>query len=696
MHTSPVDESDRNALSGEGQQHNPLSFMAALILLLWVVFVVAVYFVVHKPWGGGQPWNLVGAVIDLVLGGALVSLAGATGERLLRGRGVDKPLERPILAAALGLGGLSLATLAVGLFGLLFRWLAYAALAGGLILLRREVTAWWRGLGALLKPSPERGRLDRITFGFVTLLLAFNLLRALAPPVMWDSLVYHLELPKQYLAHGRIFFTPENFYGGFPLMAEMGFLWAMALRGATTATVLCWAVGGLALCGVEAFARRLSRQATHWLAPAVLLSGSTFSHSLSWAYVDLYVMLFGLGMWFFLLDYVEDNHRRDLVLAGVMAGLAIGTKYTSAILVALAGIALLYVLPRRRGIQRVIVDGMVLGCVALLVTAPWLLKNWALAGSPVYPFVSFDREVSPWRQTFRGGPAPERSLLDDLVMPADATLFGIESAVVVGRPEYSASLGPLMLALIPGLLVGWKTFDDTQRRRLKLLLVIGAGTWLVWAVGAHVADELMRPRHYFGIFSLLAVLAGAGFEAASGITLPGVRIGRVLAALTGFALLLSGLAEVDYFASNNPLAVVMGKQSQPDFLRQELGVYADAMDAVNGLPQGAVVLFLWEPRIYYCQQECISDSKIDNWWALRQTGGDTQGIVRLLAERGITHVLIYDAGVNMLVERGQIPAEDWQALADFRTAWLEPLREIADSYSLSAFRGDSAVGSVAP
>jgi len=82
MHTSPVDESDRNALSGEGQQHNPLSFMAALILLLWVVFVVAVYFVVHKPWGGGQPWNLVGAVIDLVLGGALVRLAGATGSPL--------------------------------------------------------------------------------------------------------------------------------------------------------------------------------------------------------------------------------------------------------------------------------------------------------------------------------------------------------------------------------------------------------------------------------------------------------------------------------------------------------------------------------------------------------------------------------------------------------------------------------------
>lgn len=675
MNDSPADR----------QPPRPFGLVAVLLLLVWVALSIAFYYVTHKPWGTGQPAALAAALADVLLAGGLIGFAGGFGSLLLKHFLPTAKLERPVLALALGIGAGSLTLLLVGLSGLYTTWLAYLALLVGILLLRRHILAWLGEMAAIVKAGSQWSGLERVTFVFVVCLLAFNLLRALAPPVKWDSLVYHLELPRLYLERGRLYFTPENFYGGFPQVAELWFVWGMALRAGSTAVVYSWAVGATAFIGVEVLARRISASIPRWLAPAVLLSGFSFSHSLSWAYVDLFVMLFGVCLWLSLLNYVENNRRSDLFLMGIMAGLAIGAKYTSAVLLPLVGLALLYdAVVRRSSMRKLVVEALWLTAVVTIMIVPWIAKNWILAGNPAYPFISFDKTVDPWQHTFRSGPPPQRNLLDDLILPVDATLSGIENAIVVGRPEYGASLGPLMLALIPGLLIGWKNYSVEERRKLKLMLAAAGGTWLVWAAASHFADELMRPRHYFGVFPVLAALAATGFQAAAGVSLPGVRLGRVLAVLTSFALLLSGLAEVDYLTTNNPLPVILGRQSQADFLRQELGVYADAMEAVNRLPDGSVVLFLWEPKVYYCMQECISDGKIDNWWALLQAGGDSVGVTRLLEERGVTHVLIYDGGLNLLTQSGELAQDEWQALQAFRAERLALVETIDNYYSLYA------------
>jgi hypothetical protein len=689
--------------------------LGGILLILWVTGIIAVYFLIHKPWGAELNPEILTTTLDLCLALALISLAGGLGRRLI-GALVDvTPLERIMLRASVGIGVLSIGFLFIGLAGLLSLWFAWAALVLGFIVLWRYIIDWLKDF-RILTDSFSLTVISRLAKWFVILVISFNLFKALAPPLKWDTLVYHLEIPKQYLSAGRVFFYPENLYAGFPQVSEMLFTWAMALRSGATAATFGWAVGVITMIGVDGYARRLFGPRAAWLAPAILLSGFSISQAMNWAYVDLWVMLFGLG---FLVsfDYYKITGRRFwLIIAGVVVGFAIGTKYTSGMLLLFGAMILLplwdwfafrgpainevanefqplhplLTTDKRNAIRKYLLDCLIMCAVAGLMVLPWLFKNLVLAGNPFYPVLFTGNQINPWAQTFQSGIAPERSVIEDVLLPFDTTLFGLESAVVQGKPEYGASIGPLFLALIPGIFLGWWAFSSSQKYFLRRLLGVAVCTWLVWAIASHFADELMRSRHYYGVFGAFAVLATGGLLAASNLKLPQIRVGRVLNVMVALVLILAGLGEVISFVSADPFPVLIGQQQQAEYLEQQLGSYALAIKAVNGLPSDSEVLFLWEPRTYYCEVDCLLDGKLVNWWYLRRAGGDSNAITEILREKGVTHILVYNAGLDFF---RTLPTEykevDWAEFSRFRETMLTPILEIPGQYSLYELSGDS-------
>jgi hypothetical protein len=79
-------------------------------------------------------------------------------------------------------------------------------------------------------------------------------------------------------------------------------------------------------------------------------------------------------------------------------------------------------------------------------------------------------------------------------------------------------------------------------------------------------------------------------------------------------LALSIVSAFLFAMQERPLPVLLGFETEEDFLSRRLGWYHAAVDAINqDLPSDAVVLFLWEPRSYYCQAECLPDALLDRW-----------------------------------------------------------------------------------
>jgi hypothetical protein len=475
----------------------------------------------------------------------------------------------------------------------------------------------------------------------------------------------------------------------------MLYTWAIALGSVSTAATFGWAVGLVMFVGVEGFSRRIFGPRTAWLAPAILLSGFSISQAMSWAYVDLWVMFFGLIMLISLTHYCSSRRRAWLILAAVMVGFAIGTKYTAGALLFAGALMLLplwdrvarrEVTPQGSWLKHTFIDWIILGGIAFAVVSPWLLKNLILVENLIYPAPYFTNGFDPWMQTFRIGPNASRSILNDFLLPFEVTFFGIEGAIVAGKLEYGANVGPLMLALIPGLLLGWRHFNPNQKSSLIRLLVACLGTWLIWSVAAHIADELMWPRHYYGVFPAGAILAVGGFEAASSIRLKQVRIRRILGALVALAFGLSLYAEVLSFVDANPLSVLVGKQTKADYITQELGWYGEAIRLVNELPPESQVLFLWEPRTLYCQDvSCYPDGTLSNWWYLQEVHKGSDDIHQALCGKGVSHVLLNDLGLDVFQSmETSYGSEHWNALEDFRGGRLELLSEIGDSYSLYA------------
>jgi hypothetical protein len=648
--------------------------LAASALLIWTTLVLGVYFTVHKPWPLVVRSAPVIMLIDLLLGLALIGLAGGLGGRVLSSLSTLDPLERFALRLAMGVGILGLGTLVLGMFGALAPWIGWVVLGVGLIWLRRSTWAWALDLRSVPEWFHRTTRFGRILACLIAVLVLLGLLRALAPPIKWDALVYHLDIPKRYLAAGSVFISGDNPFLGMPQIAEMMYTWAMALRGGPTAAVFGWAVGVAALIGIIGFAGKLFGPRVAWIAPAALLSGASLARSLGWAYVDMWLVLFGLGMIVALEEFARTQKPSWLLCTGLLAGFGMLTKYSGmAILIA----GLVSILGLMKSWKQALKWMAYIAGPALAVASVWLIKNLIHFGNPFYPFFFPTEAMSAVRQAFLSGPAPQRSLLADLFLPWGATMTGVE-----GGPGYAASIGPLYLALIPGLAVGWRTVEQQARRSLSLMLRFALTGWAVWALGSHVSGTLSQARLYWGFFPALAVLAGAGFEGAAGIRIASVRVGRVLGALVILTFGLVTLGELAHFTSTNPLSVLTGSRSETDYLAANLGWFEPAMGAINELPSDADVLFLWEARGFYCQVKCRPDTIIDRWYTARRMIGGPQAILSAWSRSGVTHILLYQTGMRFVRETDmRYDPDDWQNLTDF-LAGLTPVQVFGDAYSL--------------
>ncbi len=673
---------------------NWIKYLLVAGCVLWVVLVIASYYVVHTPPAFEDSRNFLGAWLDLIIVVSMIGLSGGIGRRILPSKKLLGSLERISVHAAIGLGLMGFLVLAIGVVGLLKPWLMWLLLALGILFFWSDILSWFRDWKGLFRV--ELSKLSWISAGFVLSISLLGLLQALAPPLKWDSLVYHLEMPRQYLDSGKIIYLENNLFVGFPQLAEMNYTWAMALRSGQTAGVLGWAIGMLALVGVEGLARQLVNPQVGWIAPAII-TGAHVGQALSWAYVDLWVMLFGVSMLIALTAYFQNNKKFWLLVAALMVGFALSTKYTAGILLPIGSLMLVLnwlkinrkqpVSESSETIRALIVDLVTFAFIVFILFSPWLIKNYVFTNNPLYPFLFPGRDLDALRQSFHKGSLTSRTLLDDVLLPWHVTVLSVEGGNIEGIPRYDASIGPLFLALFPLVVVGWNKIKTERVVILRSFLWLSLAVWVYWASVAHLADSLMRARHYFGVFPIFAVLAVAGYWSISQIKISQVRVGRLIAALMILSYVLTGLTLLIVFVSANPLPLLLGLETKQDYLEDQLGWYAVAMETVNDLPSQSKILFLWESRPYYCEVTCVPDTILDRWWYYRRTLGEADQISSQLRSENITHVLIYDLGVQMEKDdQPMIKGSDWHELECFVDEELVLLESFGDGDAYSLYR----------
>ncbi len=650
------------------------NLLTGLIAIFWLLVVTVAYMVTHKPFTPEELLGLLTLAWRMALPTALMILAGGLG-MLARPQALAlPPIATAALAASLGLGAISLYTLAWGtLIGVNASLFLLPLLT--VILLRRHIAAWlalWKNATRERLPG-----LIRILPVSITILAVCQLIFSLAPPLNFDALTYHYAIPQAYIAQGNIHYIPSLMFWGMPQLTEMLFTLLMLAGGVQAAAVLGWLIGLLALAGVWDLSRAHFGAPSAWLAAAGLLAGETLIRSLGSGYVEWVTILYGWGMLAALTAWTEKKQPAALITAGACAGLALSSKYTAGVGLIGGAVAVALFSGSWRGLLR---NGLLFGGAALLVFAPWLLKNLLATGSPVYPLIVPTADFDSTRMAFYNFAPRTQDWSRLVLLPWLATVLGVEKKV-----GYSASIGPILLGFSPFAWLAWRqAAQPTQRRIIALATLILFSGFLVWAVGSQVRGLLIQTRLYMVIFPAWAVLAAAGFAAIGTIASSQVRFGNVATALAALALIFAAYGTLNRTINADAAGAALGLRDQSSYLERNLGVYAYAIETMRALPPDARVLMLWETRGYYCEPRCDSDEIIDRWFHDWRTTGNIESVLADWRAQGYTHLLLRTDGMQFVrTEDKDAPftPADWAAL-DALVSQLTIEQQIDGAYTL--------------
>jgi 4-amino-4-deoxy-L-arabinose transferase-like glycosyltransferase len=647
------------------------SFRRVLLVLIaafWTALILILYFTTYplclgyyfegffrqfaRPYAALPVWYLRDFAFLAVILCASVS-AGRFVLRLLRIE-VFERVEQLIVALIIGLEGLGLLTFLFGIVGLLYKVFFYVWLlllcAAGLPSLIATIRA-----GRAAKVKSRRSRFEIFLIAVLAVLFLIGFLYALAPPTESDGLRYHLAAPQEYVKQHRIHYIPLNAFTNFPFLIEMLFLLGMLVSSDVLAKLLHFTCLMLTCCLLALLWRRFLRPRQNPSDSAdgngrdnpQLLSILVFASTPAvlivscWSFIDAGIVLFFIAMVYSLLLWAETREKRALWLLGIMAGGALGTKYTMVAFVALS-LAVVFCASlfsrnanndRRAGapLRNVVIPAI----IAIALASPWYIKNSINTGNPVYPLAYGLFDGGEWSQAnaafYRAKAAEKglpRTLGHFLTVPFDSALswqrfeaFNIGVPYLLFTPFLCAF--PLWL---------WR--KKMLRHSVTILFVFALAYFVLWYF-TYQSNRFLIPL--FAILSLLIVYFLESVKRESPAAWAVLLIGLTVATLH------NGLWSVRWMlvdAYPQPMPVVLGFEKRDSYLTRALDYYP-CFDYLNShVRSDEKVLLVGEHRGYYCHANYLASDWFDTPYLLhiiRQTR-DNNDLLQWLRAHSVDYV----------------------------------------------------------
>lgn len=240
----------------------------------------------------------------------------------------------------------------------------------------------WRSSGERLPPMPRlRSLFFWALFALFTYLYFFN---AMAPVISSDGAAYHLGFVSRYAAEHGFYRVTTDMYAHLSQGAELLFLFAYVFGRHSAASLVHFSFLVALPLGMLCYARRfgftnagIAGALLVYMCPVVGFDGST-------AYIDVAVACALFAIFYLLQIWDTDRRTELLILIGLLAGFSYALKYTAFVAVPYAaGFVAWKTFRKGRSVARPVA---IVAVCALLMMAPWVLRNWIWYGNPLSPF----------------------------------------------------------------------------------------------------------------------------------------------------------------------------------------------------------------------------------------------------------------------------------------------------------------------
>lgn len=531
-----------------------------------------------------------------------------------------------------------------------------AAMAGGAV-------AWGFTADALGRYAWPRRIAAGALLGVAGFILLFNVLPAMEPEWFYDSLVYHLAVPEQWLIARKVCHLPHTFFSNFPFLEEMQFAILLGLGDDLAPKVLHWAQGSLAAVATYVLARIVLGPLSALLAACVFLSQPTLRFL-------QHVTMVELGMtWFQALAVLAfagamrwtAERRRPfawMAVAGWLLGFAQGTKYigiwASVLLLGWWGLAHLR---DGRPPRRAVTGAGWLIAAASAGTLVWLGKNWLFTGDPFFPFLTqifpalgWDGELyARWMRDNTKYGTGHGSWRAWLTMPAMASIdisdFG------------TFTLNPFAIVFLPCLLALPRVPEAVRFAGLY-----AAAAFVLWATSSQQTRFLypMMP------VASVAIAYGAARTGSGSWAIRGLVSGAAV-----WILAVGAFGEIHNRFSNNALTpYTTGHLSRLGLLRLGVQYYETVERAREVVSARDRVLFLGGDESFYLGRRRLCNSIYDRstLGELAKRAASPADLVRRLRTLRITHLVVHEPRCDEYVSYRIF---DWgePAIRRFLDAW---------------------------
>ncbi len=431
-----------------------------------------------------------------------------------------------------------------------------------------------------------------------------NFIGALGPEIGFDSLWYHLTLPKVFLSEHAIFHIPGGllYYSDMPKLMEMLYISTLAFGNEITAKVLHFILGILCCIALYALAKRYFNPKIALIAVVIFYSNLVVGWVSITAYNDLTRTFFEILALTFFIEWWQKHTILALIKSALMVGLAIATKLLAVtslfIFVLLIGIG---IYKHKKNVKILLYSEGIFIFSVLLIPMPWLLFSYINTNNPVYPIFS---------NLFHGIHAKifDLNLLNPLQFVH--TFWHVFT-------QANDPISPLYLILLPLIILFFPKFSAVH----KIFYIYSLIAFLFWYATSQVeGPRLLIP--YLPAFSMLC--AFVIYELLSNKKIYSkyfsVTVISVVIFVSVISIVYRGIANSKY------IPVLTGQQSKQEFLTNELNFdFGDFYDtdnyfAKNISPDDTVLLFGFH-NLYY-----INFSYIDASWVKK---GDEYNYVAL-------------------------------------------------------------------
>jgi hypothetical protein len=228
---------------------------------------------------------------------------------------------------------------------------------------------------------------EKLFIGTIIVAFALDLSVAIAPEIGFDSLWYHLEMGKTYLAeHSIVFFSGESMLSPasvMPRLTDLIYTYAMSFKISDLTPKLIHFMFLIltTILSYKFIIKTAKNRSTALFSVLFLLLIQPIQNLSGTAYIDLATLFYATATFYLFYFYFEKSEESLFVISAIFCGICLSIKLWN---FALLPIYMIAVLIKTKKISKM----LKFFAISILFVSPFLIEAYVLTGNPIFPVLS--------------------------------------------------------------------------------------------------------------------------------------------------------------------------------------------------------------------------------------------------------------------------------------------------------------------